>query len=67
MSKGVIIIYHTATIMQIDLYFLDFSCYNCGTLTFTIMKAGSVVYQIMRFLSLGITNADLAKMPEGSL
>lgn len=31
------------------------------------MKDGSVAYQIMRFLSLGITNADLTKLPEGNL
>lgn len=31
------------------------------------MKDGGVAYQIMRFLSLGITNIDLAKIPEGSL
>lgn len=31
------------------------------------MKDGGVAYQIMRFLSLGITNADLAKLPEGNM
>jgi hypothetical protein len=31
------------------------------------MKDGGVAYQIMRFLSLGITNTDLTKIPEGSL
>lgn len=31
------------------------------------MKDGNIAYQIMRLLSLGITNANLAKIPEGSL
>ncbi len=31
------------------------------------MKDGDSAYEIMRFLSLGITNQDLKKLPEGSL
>jgi len=31
------------------------------------MKDGTVAYDIMRFLGLGITNNDLSKIPEGSL
>ena len=31
------------------------------------MKDGGVAHQIMRLLSLGITNTDLSKIPEGSL
>ncbi|MFH1253629.1 MAG: serine protease [Candidatus Uhrbacteria bacterium] len=31
------------------------------------MKDGAVAYEIMRFLSLGITNSDLEKMPSGAL
>ncbi|HCU48000.1 TPA: hypothetical protein DIC39_03005 [Patescibacteria group bacterium] len=31
------------------------------------MKDGGIAYQIMRFLSLGITNSDLEKIPEGNL
>ena len=31
------------------------------------MKDGDAAYQIMRFLSLGITNADIQKMPIGTL
>ena len=31
------------------------------------MKNGDAAYQIMRFLSLGITNSDLSKIPTGSL
>ena len=31
------------------------------------MKDGEAAYQIMRFLSLGITNKDIGEIPEGNL